>query len=196
MGILLACNLSRYGWVVSGLQTVVLLGLLVIQGCTTSAPDVTNGRQPGPLGPGELPPASEVGRLAPDFTLSDLDGNWFRLSDLRGKVVFVNFWATWCPACCAEMPEMEAVYQEYKDKNVVVVGVDISEPEDEVRQFVGEGGYNWTFVIDTIGVVMERYDITAIPTSIFIDREGVIRVVNIGAMNKRGMEVKLAEAMK
>lgn len=196
MGILLACNLSRYGWVVSGLQTVVLLGLLAIQGCTTSAPDVTNGRQLGPLGPGELPPASEIGRLAPDFTLSDLDGNWFRLSDLRGKVVFVNFWATWCPPCRAEMPEMEAVYQEYKDKNVVVVGVDISESEDEVRQFVGEGGYNWTFVIDTTGVVMESYDITAIPTSIFIDREGVIRAVNIGAMNKRGMEAKLAEAMK
>ncbi len=202
MGILLGRKLSRYGQVALGLLTIVLLGLLVIQGCTSSAPDVTNGRQPGPPGSGELPPAPEVGRLAPDFTLADLEGNQVTLSDFRGKTVFINFWATWCPPCRAEMPEIEAIHQEYKDKGVVVIGVDIlvSEilkgyDENDVRQFVQQGGYNWTFVLDTTGEVTESYNITAIPTSFFIDREGVIRAVNIGAMTKRAMESKLAEAM-
>ena len=193
MGTLLERSLSRYGRAVLGLLTAVLLGLLVIQGCTTSAPDITNGHQPGSS---ELPPAPEEGRLAPDFTLSDLKGNRLRLSDLRGKVVFVNFWTTWCPPCRAEMPEIEAVYQEYKDKDVVFLGVDILEPENVVRQFVQEGGYNWTFVIDTTGEVTATYRIPAIPTSFFIDREGIIRAVNIGAMTKRAMETKLAVAMK
>ncbi|MFC1995688.1 peroxiredoxin family protein [Chloroflexota bacterium] len=170
-------NLLRCGrQAILGLLPIVLLGLLVVQGCTSSTP--------------------EVGYPAPDFTLSDLEGNRLRLSDLRGKVVFVNFWATWCPPCRVEMPEMEMVYQEYKDKDVVVLGVDILQPEDEVRQFVQEGGYSWTFVIDTTGEVAESYNIQTMPTSFFIDREGIIRAVNIGRMLSGAMEVKLFEAMK
>ncbi len=84
----------------------------------------------------KLEPAPEVGRLAPDFTLADLDGNQVSLSDFRGEAVFLNFWATWCPPCRAEMPEIEAIYQEYKNKDVVVIGVDIKETREEVLQFI------------------------------------------------------------
>ncbi len=94
------------------------------------------------------------------------------------------------------MPEIEAVHREYKDKDVVVVGVDILETRDEVIQFVQQGGYSWTFVLDTTGQVATSYKITAIPTSFFLDREGIIRAVNIGAMTKRDMEAKLATAMR
>ena len=167
----------------------VLFGLLATQSCTPSAQDIGNG-QTG------LPPAPEVGRPAPDFTLTDLEGNSVTLSDFRGKVVFINFWATWCPPCRAEMPDMEAIYQEYKSKDVVVIGVDLLEDENEVRQYVQQGGFSWTFVIDTTGAVATNYGITAIPTSLFLDKEGVIRAVSIGAMTKRAMESKLAEAMK
>ena len=169
------------------LAVVVVTGILAAPGCTPSAQDTTRGRQPGPLVPTDLTPAPEAGRLAPDFTLTDLEGNRFTLSDYRGKVVFINFWATWCPACRAEMPEIEAV---------VVVGVDIMETEDTVRQFVEQGGYSWTFVIDTTGEVSNNYEVTAIPTSFFIDREGVIRAVKIGSMTKRAMEARLLEAMR
>jgi alkyl hydroperoxide reductase subunit AhpC len=93
------------------------------------------------------------------------------------------------------MPEMEAVYQEYKDRDVVIIGVDIVEPEDAVRQFVQEGGYSWTFVLDTTGEVSNIYGIISIPTSFFLDREGIIRAVNIGPMNKRAIGSKLALAM-
>ncbi len=177
------------GRAILGLLVVALLGLLVVQACTPSAQTIRDGSQEATIG-------VKVGDLAPDFTLTDLEGNLLRLNDLRGKVVFINFWATWCPACRAEMPEIEAIHQEYKDKGVVVIGLDILEPEDEVRQFVEQGGYSWTFVIDTTGEVTASYNVTAIPTSFFIDREGIIRAVNIGAMTKRAMEAKLAEALR
>jgi thiol-disulfide isomerase/thioredoxin len=130
------------------------------------------------------------------IVLADLEGTPVSLSDFRGKSVFINFWATWCPPCRAEMPEIEAIYQKYKDKDVVVIGVDLFEPEDRVRQFVQRGGYSWTFVIDITGEVTRDYGVSAIPTSFFLDREGIIRAVNIGAMTERAMEAKLAEAMR
>lgn len=174
---------------------LALVALVVIQGCATSNPDSGRGAGTGAKA-GELEPAPEAGHPAPDFALTDLDGNTVRLSDLRGKVVFINFWATWCPPCRAEMPEIEAVHQEYKDKGVVVIGVDISEPESTVRQYIQRGGFTWTIVMDSTGEVARNYNIAAIPTSFFLDREGVIRAVNIGAMTKRAMEEKLAKVMQ
>ena len=201
MGISLKRNLSHYGRVVLGLLAVVLLGLLLaIQGCATSAQDTGRSGQEGSGTTGskssELAPTPEIGRLAPSFTLVDLEGNQVALSDFRGKTVFLNFWATWCPPCRAEMPEIEAVYQQYKGKGVVVIGVDILESESVVHQYVQQGGYSWTFVLDTTGEVAANYQIAAIPTSFFIDREGIIQAVNIGAMTKRAMETQLVKAMR
>ena len=189
MAISLERNQSRFRRVSLGLLAMVLAGILVIQGCTSSSQSITSDGQEATTG-------VNVGEAAPDFTLVDLEGNQVTLSDFRGKTVFVNFWATWCPPCRAEMPEIEAIYQEYKDKGVVVIGVDILESEDVVRQFVEQGGYNWTFVLDTSGEVAGNYKVTAIPISFFIDREGIIQAVNIGAMTKRAMEDKLAETMR
>ncbi len=185
MGTLLKCNLSGHGRLALVLMAVALLGLLATQGCTTTAPGL------GGLG---------SGRPAPDFTLIDLDGNQVSLSDFRGKTVFLNFWATRCPPCREEMPEIEAIHQEYKDKDVVVIGIHVIgggwfEPEDNIRQFVQEGGYNWTFVTDITGEVTVSYKITLIPTSFFIDSEGMIRAMKIGAMSKGAMEINLAMAM-
>ena len=201
MGVSLERNLSFYGRVISGLLAIVLLGLLfAAQGCAPSAQDTGRSGQVSNdttgLKGSELMPAPKIGRPAPDFTLVDLNGNEVTLSDFRGKTVFINFWATWCPPCRAEMPEIEAIYQKYKDKGVVVIGVDILEPEDVVRQFVEQGGYSWTFVLDATGAVSDDYKVTAIPISFFIDREGIIQAVNIGAMTKRDMEIKLAEAIR
>ena len=94
------------------------------------------------------------------------------------------------------MPEIEAVYQEYKDKDVVVIGVDLYESEGKVRRYIERGGYSWTFVIDTTGEVTRDYRVTSIPTSFFLDRQGIIRVLKSGAMTKRSIESKLAEARR
>ena len=180
------CLSSRWGAV--AFCIIVALGLLLIQACTQSSQAIQGDQQ-------EVAAGINIGEIAPDFTLLDLDGNEIGLSRFRGKVVFVNFWATWCPLCRAEMPDIESLYQEYKGKGLVVIGIDIMESEATVRQFVQQGGYNWIFVLDSTGAVTANYDIRAIPTSFFIDREGVIQAVNIGAMTRQGMEATLAEGV-
>lgn len=157
--------------------SAVLSALIVLPGCGLTAAPV-------------------VGRPAPDFTLADLDGNTIRLRDFRGKTVFLNFWATWCAPCRSEMPEMEEFYQEYKDDDVVVIGIDIREAKSDVIEFVQENGYNWTIVIDGTGEVTEDYMVSAIPTSFFIDGKGIIRSAKIGPMSKSTMESRLAIAME
>ncbi|UCB44252.1 MAG: redoxin domain-containing protein [Dehalococcoidales bacterium] len=134
-----------------------------------------------------MPVSPQIGYQAPDFTLVDLDGNTVRLSDFRGKVVFLNFWATWCPPCRAEMPAIEEVYQEYKDEGVVVVGVDVGESKSTVRNFVEENGYSWIFVLDTTGEVSMEFMVLRFPTSFFIDSQGIIRATRVGYMNKATM---------
>ena len=91
---------------------------------------------------------------------------------------------------------IEAVYQKYKDRDVVVIGVDLLEPEDKVRQFVQSAGYSWTFVIDTSGVVARNYRITAIPTSFFVDTDGVIRAVHVGGASRTAIEDNLLGIMR
>ena len=174
MFIPIARNIPRLGRTSLALLVVALLGLLATQGCQ----------------------AGLLGHAAPDFTLVDLEGNMVSLSDFRGETVFINFWATWCPPCRAEMPAIEAVYQKYKDKGVVVIGIDFWESDGLVRQYIQDGGYSWTFVTDATGEVTASYRVKAIPTSFFIDREGVIRAVNIGDMTKLAMETELAKAMR
>ncbi len=198
MGVSLKTNPSRPGWAVLGLLATFVL--LAVQGCTSSTQDIRGGRleATGAIGvdAGDLEPAPEIGRLAPAFTLADLEGNPVSLSDFQGKAVFINFWATWCPPCRAEMPEIEAIYQKYRDQDVAVIGVDLFEPEDKVREYVQRGGFSWTFVIDTTGEVTRKYGISALPTSFFLDSQGIIRAVNIGPMTEKLMEAKLAEATR
>ncbi len=139
--------------------------------------------------------AAGVGRPAPDFSLKDLDGNTVRLRDLRGQVVFLNFWATWCPPCREEMPEIQKIHERYGDQGVTVIGIDLDETVAEVRDYTEAGGFTWTFVIDTTGSVARDYRVDVIPTSFFIDSEGTIRSIALGAMSEAQIEAKLAKAL-
>lgn len=133
---------------------------------------------------GEVVP--RIGGLAPDFTLTDLDGKPVRLSDYRGRVVFLNFWATWCPPCREEMPDMEAVRLQVGER-AVIVAVNLGEAPGEVRRFAESGGLGFKILLDSDGKVAERYMIRNIPTSFFIDRDGVIRSKYIGALDRGRM---------
>ena len=168
-----------------GLSIVLIVAFMASTSCSSGQGEIINSGEAG----------TRVGDTAPDFTLTDLDGNQVSLSDLRGKVVFLNFWATWCPPCRAEMPDIEAVYQKYKDQDVVILGIDIQESESRVRQFVEvDNDYNWTFLLDGTGVVSNAYEVTSIPYSFFIDTTGVIKATQIGAMSMSRMESLLAKA--
>jgi cytochrome c biogenesis protein CcmG/thiol:disulfide interchange protein DsbE len=162
---------------------VLALLALVLQACSPESGSASSDR-------------AEIGKPAPDFTLQDLDGNTVRLSDFRGKVVFLNFWATWCPPCRAEMPAIETLHRKYRDGDVVVLGIDLRESASTVRAFVEEGGYTWTFLLDTTGRVGSMYQVRGIPASYFVDRKGIIRAVAIGGMTGATMEAKLAQAMQ
>lgn len=118
-----------------------------------------------------------------DFKLKDLNGKELSLSDLKGKKVFLNFWATWCPPCRSEMPEIEKLYQETKDSNLVIVAVEIGEPLDTVKSFIDSNKYNFKVLLDSDQNVASKYNIASIPTSYFIDEDGNIVSKNVGAMN-------------
>ncbi len=129
-----------------------------------------------------VPELAKVGDPAPDFTLPTLDGNSASLADYRGKVVLLNFWATWCPPCIWEMPSMESLYQRFKDRGFEVLAVSIdTKGEDVVRPFVKD--YNLTFpvLLDSDSDVYRRYGVTGVPESFIIDRDGKVASKIVGA---------------
>jgi peroxiredoxin len=127
-------------------------------------------------------PAPQAGFLAPDFTLTTLDGETVTLSDLRGQVVLLNIWASWCPPCRAEMPAMERTWQDYRERGVVVLAVNstIQDTPADAQAFVTENGLTFPIPLDTDGAVTRLYRVSSLPTSFFIGADGVIREVVIG----------------
>lgn len=109
---------------------------------------------------------------APDFTLEDLSGKQTSLKSLRGKVVFLNFWATWCVPCRQEMPTMEKLHRELKGQGLEVVAVNFRESKTEVRKFFDELGLTFKALLDKDGKVSEEYGAWSIPLSYFINRNG------------------------
>jgi peroxiredoxin len=129
-----------------------------------------------------LDPDPAVGRPAPDFTLTTLDGQPFRLSDLRGTPVVINFWATWCGPCRNEMPSLQAAATRF-DGEIVVVGVDQGEDAATVQAFVDELGVRFPIALDTEMAVGARYNVKGLPITYFVDAEGMIRHLWVGEMN-------------
>ena len=127
-------------------------------------------------------PSPREGFLAPDFTLDSLQGEKVALSDLRGKIVVLNFWATWCLPCRVEMPALERSYEQYKDSGLVILGANMTnqDSEREVVSFVQEFGLTFPVLLDRDGSVGYLYQIRGLPTTFFINREGIIRTVVVG----------------
>jgi cytochrome c biogenesis protein CcmG, thiol:disulfide interchange protein DsbE len=127
-------------------------------------------------------PAPQKGFLAPDFTLETLDGERVTLSDLRGKVVLLNFWATWCPPCRAEMPAFQETYIEYEDEDFVILAVNATTQDslEDITAFIAEYGLSFPIVLDIEGEANRLYQVQSLPTSFFIDEEGIISEVVIG----------------
>ena len=126
--------------------------------------------------------APHQGFPAPDFSLLTTSGETIRLSDLRGQAVLVHLWATWCPPCRAEMPAIEKVYNEYKDKGFVVLAVDMTyqDKASNIPSFVQEHGLTFPILLDESAIVGRAYQLRSLPSSFFITREGIINEVVIG----------------
>ncbi|EOO32525.1 Thiol:disulfide interchange protein tlpA [Bacillus cereus VD133] len=139
----------------------------------------------------------EIGKSAPDFTLTKLDGTNVKLSDLKGKKVILNFWATWCGPCQQEMPDMEAFYKEHKE-NVEILAVNYTPSEkgggeEKVSNFAKEKGITFPILLDKNIDVTTAYKVITIPTSYFIDTKGVIQDKFIGPMTQKEMEKRVAK---
>jgi len=162
-------NPVRWSMVVIG---AILLGGLWIWVSAVPVNATTGGMIPSP----------REGFLAPDFTLESLSAEQVSLSDLKGQVVVLNLWASWCPPCRAEMPALQRLYEENQARGLVVLGANITAQDNltAVEAFVQEFNLTFPILLDTSGTVGRTYRMRAFPTTFFIDREGVIQRVIVG----------------
>jgi peroxiredoxin len=143
--------------------------------------------------------APQAGFLAPDFTLKTPQGEAYTLSSLRGQAVLINIWATWCPPCRAEMPSIQALYQEYRSQGLVVLGINSTIQDDplEIAPFLEEYGLTFPILLDETGEVTRAYEVRALPSSFFIDRQGRINEVVIGGpMSSALLRTRIEEILK
>lgn len=133
----------------------------------------------------------QEGDVPPDFEMETIDGQVVKLSDLKGKKVMVNFWATWCPPCKEEMPEIQKFYDAHKD-DVVILAINSTTDENseqDVYDFIDEYGYTFPIPMDREGIARDAYNIFAYPTTIFIGTDGLVQhPVKVGPMTYEFME--------
>jgi cytochrome c biogenesis protein CcmG/thiol:disulfide interchange protein DsbE len=126
----------------------------------------------------------EMGQPAPDFSLETVEGKTVKLSDYKGKVVAINFWATWCEDCRKEMPDLQKAYETYKDQGLVILGVNLKENNVTVKGFADFNGLTFPIVMDKDGkVTVDQYMVKPIPTTYFVDKQGILRAKVESAMS-------------
>ena len=132
--------------------------------------------------------APEKGYAAPVFKTTALSGGETSLEDYAGDVIIVNFWATWCPPCKAEMPGINAFYEAYQDQGVVVLAVNANEEEATVRPFIEASGFTFPVLLDPVGKIVNQYQVRSFPTTLIIGRDGVIQYVHTGMISPEELE--------
>ncbi len=166
-------------YLAAGLATGLGLGILVLFGLggNFSRAGFLPGSKSGQSSP-------EVGYLAPDFDLVSVDGARVHLSDLRGELIIVNFWATWCTPCVEEMPNLQKYYQDIYPNQFEVLAINADESLPEVKQFVADMVLSFPILLDPGGLTQAAYRLRGYPTSFFIDKEGIIRYQHIGLLHE------------
>lgn len=172
---------KRIALIVLGIVLVVLLGALELNNNLPRSVNQVTGPQ--------------IGFTAPDFTLKDLNGNTVKLSSFRGKPVYLNFWASWCPPCKKEIPEIQKFYQQNKDKvAVLAVNITFNDKVSDVVNILKANNASFPVLLDTDvnSSVANAYQVYGIPASFFIDKSGIIRETHVGGMTL----AMLQEALK
>jgi len=178
---------------------LILALMFVIAGCKKKEPEpaqqaeVVAEEQPAKPSGDEAPPTPAY-ESAPSFTLQDMDGEKVSLSDLKGKIVILDFWATWCPPCVMEIPHFVELYKQYKEQGFAMVGISLDRGGiDVVKSFAQKYGINYPILISDGQVAKAYGDITSIPTTFVIDSAGNIRRKYIGYRDKSVFEADIKE---
>ena len=133
-----------------------------------------------------------IGRSAPAFTVDSLAKESVNLSDFKGQVVLINFWASWCMPCRIEMLDLQTAYEAYRDQGFVILAIDVGEPLKMAAAFAQEFGLTFPVLLDSNGRIAQRYEVRALPSSFFVDQEGILRDIVIGGpMNQDYIESKI-----
>jgi len=161
-------------------------------------PKYINEAEEGNDRPSDTPQMRLIGQGAPDFDLMKIDGTPFRLKEMQGKILILDFWATWCGPCIRSIPTLIDVSKEYKEAGVELVLVNLEEPENRVRPFLERFKTIPTVVLDTDGSVSKQYAVSAIPHTVLIDRDGGIADIFVGASeeNEEALRKKIDELLK
>ena len=168
---------------------------------TPTPPTATPAPSPTPVAvdtptpsptPTAVPPALELGTQAPDFEVTLFDGTPLRLSDLKGEVVVLNFWASWCTPCRREMPAFEQAWQQHREQGVTFLGLAVNDFEGDARAFSEEVGVTYPLGMDVDDMVANAYLVGVMPTTYFIDREGNLARKLSGYVNQGVLKVFLA----
>lgn len=171
---------------------IVSTVVLVLAGCSP-------GPAPQTSAPSSIPASNEgiqVGNVAPDFQLPNLDYETISLNELRGKPVVLNFWATWCLACIYEMPFLQEIHEEYSGSGLVLLAINAGESQSQVEKFLQSNNLSLPVLLDTRGIVNQQYHIQWLPTTLFIDEDGVIQERRIGPfINAAQIEEQLSKIM-
>ncbi len=163
---------------------ILILGLSWITATRATQPTGGSAEAPRP------------GFVAPDFALPTLEGDSIQLSDLRGRPVVINFWATWCPPCKAEMPAIVREYERYKDQGLIVLAVNQAEGPEKIVPFREEYKMTFPILLDTHMKVSQLYEIRFLPTTFFIAPNGKITDMVTGGMNDAAVRVHFQRLMK
>ena len=163
------------------LAAVVLIlggiGTLVWLSWKTAAPQPTTNSYGAPA-------LAQQGGTVTDFSIGSLAGGNLALSDFAGEVVIMNFWATWCPPCRAEMPGLNRFYETHRGKGLVLLAINVEEGVELVRPFIQNNNFTFPVLLDEQGRVAQQYSTRSYPTTFIIDREGVIQHVQTGIISE------------
>jgi len=166
--------------IIMSAAALVLAGLTIVTGCDRKK----SGEKSSPPAAGDPAPAATEGGVAPDFTVLGLDGKRVQLSSFRGKVVMVNFWATWCPPCKEEIPSMMKLNKSLEGKPFQMLAISIDDGgKDAVEKYFRSSGYSLPAYLDADGAVSRVYGTTGVPETFIVDRAGVIRKKIVGGMD-------------
>lgn len=136
------------------------------------------------LRPGDLAPELEADRPEGRVQLRDLDGNLIRLADLRGKAVWINFWASWCPPCQYETPALRSIDKRYRDRGLVIVAIQVQQTVEAGRDYAARYDLEYVIGADVTGAIFHAYKVFALPTQFFVDPNGVVRAIVNGPLDE------------